>query len=40
MERLAKENTGQGLGNDSEDKEIEEIKYCINKLKGAGFSFI
>ena len=40
MERLAKENTGQGLGNDSEDEEIEEIKYCINKLKGAGFSFI
>jgi len=40
MEKLAKENTGQGLGNDSEDEEIEEIKYCINKLKGAGFSFI
>ena len=35
MEKIAKE--GQGF-NDS-DEELEELKYCIEKLKGAGFYF-
>jgi hypothetical protein len=39
MERIAKE--GQGFDdNISEDEEIEELKYCINKLKGSGFLFV
>src|SRR3977135_1467295 len=38
MEKIAKE--GQGF-NDS-DEELEELKYCVEKLKGAGagFSFV
>jgi hypothetical protein len=44
MERIAKEKAAKGSGfcedNDSENDEIEEIKYCINTLKGAGFLFI
>ena len=41
MERIAVAKVGEGIGHDeSEDSEIEEIKYCINKLRGAGFEFI
>jgi hypothetical protein len=38
MERLAKK--GSGIGEDGEDSEVEEIKYCINTLRGFGFEFI
>src|SRR3981189_34190 len=41
MERIAKEKVGEGIEHsESEDSEIEEIKYCINTLKGKGFQFI
>ena len=43
MERIAKEKKGQGFSEDGDaddEDEIEEIKYCINRLKGAGFEFI
>ena len=39
MERLAKEKAGAGFDNEDSDSEIEEIKYCVNKLRGAGFEF-
>src|SRR6266853_3339690 len=35
MERLAKEKAGAGFDNEDSDSEIEEIKYCVNKLRGA-----
>ena len=40
MERIAKEGNGIIKMKDDSDDEIEELKYCINKLKGAGFLFI
>ena len=43
MEKIAKEKVGEGIGNNEEedsDSEIEEIKYCINTLRGHGFTFV
>ena len=44
MERVAKEGSGfSGTGEneeDSENEEVEEIKYCINTLRGFGFDFV
>ena len=37
MEKIAKEGSGF---EDSENEEVEEIKYCINTLRGFGFEFI
>src|SRR3977135_25322 len=39
MEKIAKEGSGIGV-EDSENEEVEEIKYCINKLRGFGFDFV
>ena len=38
MERLAKQGTG--FEKEDSDEEIEELKYCIQKLQGHGFQFI
>ena len=43
MERIAKDKEISGTGidnNEDSDDEIEELKYCIEKLKGRGFLFV